>query len=205
MHIIPTDPFVRNKRYRSRRVPVRYKTATRSISPPWWSGKFSGVRGRSRIRLSSLLLLVVVALLAAQVSRYAHAQRPAQSPLTTWSALSSAEFDKYQYIFSPYNIASAVEGIVVLSWSTIKIFRIELAGFCYEQLCLTIVVFECGRPTCPSTAVFADKVVRFDKTIVRHFGGTSFIRFPLGKDRSIGVMINRYFVSAWQGLGPPEK
>jgi hypothetical protein len=120
-----------------------------------------------------------------------------------WMPLSAAEFDKYRNAFAPYGIGAHRNDLVVLSWSSMRMFRIESPEFCRGALCLTLIILHCGKAACPSTAVFARREVDLDSASAGVFGGTQFLVFPLSQDkqRQIVVMITRNFIAAWRGFG----
>jgi hypothetical protein len=79
----------------------------------------------------------------------------AQQLKDKWLTLSPAEFEKFRHVFVPYGIETYGHDIVVLSWGTLRMFRIEAGEFCARSLCLTLIVVDCGKASCPSATVFA--------------------------------------------------
>lgn len=161
-----------------------------------WKSKTAIKASPQRILITLVTLLLLGSLLLGSASP-AHAEKYKDR----WKPLSPEEFETYRPIFSPYDIATHPNDIAILSWSSLRIFRIENSDYCTGNLCLTIVISACGRSSCPSTTLFATRDVEFDRSIAGFFGGTQFLVFRLSQDRDIVVMLTKRFISVWRGFG----
>lgn len=147
--------------------------------------------------IRAMLSVCALALLSVAIPVQAHAQFLA----TQWAPLSPTEFETHRLVFAPYGIETHQDNLVILNWSTLRIFRIESSDYCLGALCLTIVTSACGKPSCPSTSLFAKREVEDTGVIAGVFGGTQFLRFPISKDRELTVIISKRFISVARGLG----
>lgn len=150
-------------------------------------------RSRATV-LSTLVLLVAVLSLAIPNAK---AQIPQFRQLGEWRPLQQKQYERYRYVFEPYDIHAFPSEVWAIEYFNIRIFRFQFGDYCRNDLCLTVVLNECDRVVCPSTAVFVRKQVELAKFMVRDI---QFLIFPISKERSVTVLLHRLFVSAAQGL-----